>query len=40
MLPLFIPVMVRTFGSANWWPNMARGVGENVPTSNEQSKSL
>ncbi|OBZ10091.1 MMPL family transporter [Bacillus sp. FJAT-26390] len=24
MLPLFIPVMVRTFGPANWWPFMAR----------------
>ncbi|MCR2805260.1 MMPL family transporter [Paenibacillus soyae] len=22
MLPLFIPVMVRTFGEANWWPFM------------------
>ncbi|MNE55176.1 putative membrane protein YdgH [compost metagenome] len=22
MLPLFIPVMVRTFGQANWWPFM------------------
>lgn len=20
ILPLFIPVMVKTFGSANWWP--------------------
>ncbi|MFD0959178.1 MMPL family transporter [Paenibacillus chungangensis] len=25
MLPLFIPVMVRTFGAANWWPFMERG---------------
>lgn len=24
MLPLFIPVMVRTFGEANWWPLMKR----------------
>ncbi|GKU77665.1 MMPL family transporter [Paenibacillus sp. L3-i20] len=24
MLPLFIPVMVRTFGDANWWPFMKR----------------
>ncbi|MGO4545274.1 efflux RND transporter permease subunit [Paenibacillus sp. 2TAB23] len=24
MLPLFIPVMVRTFGAANWWPFMGR----------------
>jgi RND superfamily putative drug exporter len=24
MLPLFIPVMVRTFGPANWWPFMGR----------------
>ncbi len=24
MLPLFIPVMVRTFGEANWWPFMRR----------------
>jgi len=24
MLPLFIPVMVRTFGEANWWPFMKR----------------
>lgn len=24
MLPLFIPVMVRIFGSANWWPFMGR----------------
>jgi putative drug exporter of the RND superfamily len=24
MLPLFIPVMVRTFGQANWWPFMGR----------------
>jgi RND superfamily putative drug exporter len=24
MLPLFIPVMVRTFGEANWWPFMER----------------
>lgn len=25
MLPLFIPVMVRTFGEANWWPFMRSG---------------
>ncbi|MFD0590463.1 MMPL family transporter [Paenibacillus sp. GCM10027627] len=25
ILPLFIPVMVRTFGEANWWPFMGRG---------------
>lgn len=24
MLPLFIPVMVRTFGPANWWPLMKK----------------
>ncbi|MEO3946005.1 MMPL family transporter [Gorillibacterium sp. CAU 1737] len=24
MLPLFIPVMVRTFGPANWWPFMRK----------------
>ncbi len=24
ILPLFIPVMVRTFGEANWWPFMKR----------------
>lgn len=24
MLPLFIPVMVKLFGSANWWPFMGR----------------
>ena len=24
MLPLFIPVMVRTFGAANWWPFMGQ----------------
>ncbi|WP_020619944.1 MMPL family transporter [Paenibacillus daejeonensis] len=24
MLPLFVPVMVRTFGEANWWPFMKR----------------
>ncbi|MNI22389.1 putative membrane protein YdgH [compost metagenome] len=24
MLPLFVPVMVRTFGEANWWPFMRR----------------
>ncbi|WP_040950721.1 MMPL family transporter [Gorillibacterium massiliense] len=24
MLPLFIPVMVRTFGPANWWPFMGK----------------
>lgn len=24
MLPLFMPVMVRTFGEANWWPFMKR----------------
>jgi len=24
ILPLFIPVMVRTFGAANWWPFMGR----------------
>ncbi|MEK3884075.1 MMPL family transporter [Paenibacillus sp. PL2-23] len=24
ILPLFIPVMVRTFGEANWWPFMQR----------------
>ncbi|REK71744.1 MMPL family transporter [Paenibacillus paeoniae] len=24
ILPLFIPVMVRTFGQANWWPFMPR----------------
>ncbi|MBB6669862.1 MMPL family transporter [Cohnella nanjingensis] len=24
VLPLFIPVMVRTFGEANWWPFMGR----------------
>ncbi|HZG57616.1 MMPL family transporter [Paenibacillus sp.] len=28
MLPLFIPVMVRTFGEANWWPFMKRPDGE------------
>ncbi|MDF2835384.1 MAG: transporter [Paenibacillus sp.] len=28
MLPLFIPVMVRVFGEANWWPFM-RGEGTN-----------
>jgi RND superfamily putative drug exporter len=22
MLPLFIPIMVRLFGEANWWPFM------------------
>lgn len=27
MLPLFIPVMVRTFGPANWWPFMGREKG-------------
>ncbi|EXX84601.1 membrane protein, partial [Paenibacillus darwinianus] len=28
VLPLFIPVMVRSFGEANWWPFMKReGVG-------------
>ncbi|MFC4779446.1 efflux RND transporter permease subunit [Paenibacillus sp. GCM10023252] len=27
MLPLFIPVMVRMFGPANWWPFMGRGDG-------------
>ncbi|MDQ0061881.1 MMPL family transporter [Paenibacillus harenae] len=25
MLPLFIPVMVRMFGPANWWPFMGQG---------------
>ncbi|WP_138753831.1 MMPL family transporter [Paenibacillus sinopodophylli] len=29
MLPLFIPVMVRTFGAANWWPFMGRGHNHN-----------
>ncbi|MEK0313530.1 MMPL family transporter [Cohnella sp. 56] len=24
VLPLFVPVMVRTFGDANWWPFMGR----------------
>lgn len=24
MLPLFVPVMVRTFGEANWWPFMKK----------------
>lgn len=24
VLPLFVPVMVRTFGEANWWPFMGR----------------
>lgn len=24
MLPLFVPVMVRMFGEANWWPFMKR----------------
>ncbi|MGU3473929.1 efflux RND transporter permease subunit [Paenibacillus sp. D51F] len=24
MLPLFVPVMVKTFGAANWWPFMQR----------------
>ncbi|MBD2846932.1 MMPL family transporter [Paenibacillus sp. IB182496] len=28
MLPLFIPVMVRTFGEANWWPFMRGGEEE------------
>ncbi|WP_028608367.1 MMPL family transporter [Paenibacillus harenae] len=28
MLPLFIPVMVRTFGPANWWPFMGRKQAE------------
>ncbi|MFS0725616.1 MMPL family transporter [Paenibacillus sp. 1P07SE] len=32
MLPLFVPVMVRTFGEANWWPFMNRR-GEDVPVS-------
>jgi RND superfamily putative drug exporter len=27
MLPLFIPVMVRTFGEANWWPFMRNSQG-------------
>ncbi|CAM4157513.1 MMPL family transporter [Paenibacillus alkaliterrae] len=26
MLPLFIPVMVRMFGPANWWPFMGRSI--------------
>jgi len=26
MLPLFIPVMVRLFGSYNWWPLVRRKV--------------
>ncbi len=30
MLPLFIPVMVRTFGEANWWPFMKRPAGEDA----------
>ncbi|WP_168123056.1 MMPL family transporter [Paenibacillus sp. HB172176] len=28
MLPLFIPVMVRLFGRANWWPFMRKSAGE------------
>jgi RND superfamily putative drug exporter len=28
MLPLFIPVMVRTFGEANWWPFMGKAKAE------------
>lgn len=34
MLPLFIPVMVRTFGEANWWPFMGKSRKES------QSQSL
>ncbi|TLS49508.1 MMPL family transporter [Paenibacillus antri] len=30
MLPLFIPVMVRTFGEANWWPFMNKSAAEDV----------
>ena len=32
ILPLFIPVMVRTFGEANWWPLMGRA-GREHPAS-------
>jgi len=32
LLPLFIPVMVKLFGSANWWPFM--GKGRNVSSDN------
>lgn len=32
MLPLFIPVMVRTFGPANWWPFMGRRTNEEQET--------
>lgn len=30
MLPLFIPVMVRMFGEANWWPFMSRQANDDV----------
>ncbi|WP_128659264.1 MMPL family transporter [Paenibacillus sp. 598K] len=32
MLPLFVPVMVRTFGEANWWPFMKQS-DEDLPVS-------
>lgn len=31
ILPLFIPMMVRMFGEANWWPFMGRRAAEDAP---------
>ena len=28
LLPLFVPVMVKTFGKANWWPFMDNKFGD------------
>jgi len=39
MLPLFIPVMVRTFGEANWWPFMKKPDAEPARTYAEPSDS-
>ncbi|MCA0756169.1 MMPL family transporter [Paenibacillus sp. N4] len=38
MLPLFIPVMVRTFGAANWWPFMDRGSSAGYDTDSDLSR--
>jgi putative drug exporter of the RND superfamily len=31
MLPLFVPVMVRIFGDANWWPFMGTRKRKEAP---------
>lgn len=40
MLPLFIPVMVRIFGPANWWPFMGRRPEDGQPGRAQDGQTL